>query len=144
MTNRAPRVAIVPCSGIGKSFGTVSREAAYEVCDVLRPDETDLVALSKLVLGDEEACRRVETQPVVTIDGCKLMCAATLVRLHGGAIASEVAVLDVYRRHRDLKPEGIAELNEAGGQLAQAVAGEIGETVDRVRRAGAAKGVSDA
>lgn len=49
------RIAIVPCSGIGKTFGTVSREAAYAVVEDLRPDRTELVALSLLVLGDEAA-----------------------------------------------------------------------------------------
>ncbi len=27
---------VVPCSGIGKTYGTVSREAAYEVTEDLR------------------------------------------------------------------------------------------------------------
>src|SRR5512139_1704874 len=98
MTTERPTVVIVPCSGIGKAFGTVSREAAYEVCEALRPDDTRLVALSKLVLGDEEACERVRTSPAITIDGCKLMCAATLVRLNAGTVVREVAVLDTYRR----------------------------------------------
>jgi hypothetical protein len=31
------KVIIVPCSGIGKPYGTVSREAAYEVTEDLRP-----------------------------------------------------------------------------------------------------------
>ena len=43
--NRDKRIVIVPCSGIGKSLGTVSREAAYELCDNLRPGDTQLVAL---------------------------------------------------------------------------------------------------
>ena len=132
MTTPGPRVVIVPCSGIGKPFGSVSREAAYEVCEVLRPDDTRLVALSKLVLGEEEACQRVRTSPAITIDGCKLMCAATLVRLNAGTLVREVAVLDAYRRHKDLKPEGIAELNEAGQQLARVVAGEIADTIDQI------------
>ena len=38
-------VVIVPCSGIGKTYGTVSREAAYEVTEDLRPGSTRLVAL---------------------------------------------------------------------------------------------------
>ena len=29
---RNSRVMIVPCSGIGKTFGSVSREAACEIC----------------------------------------------------------------------------------------------------------------
>ena len=55
MSQARPRVVVVPCSGIGKPFGTVSREAAYELCENLRPDDTKLVALAKLVLGDAAA-----------------------------------------------------------------------------------------
>lgn len=58
MTDRK-RVAIVPCSGIGKTYGSVSRDAAYDVTEDMRPAETQLVPLSLLVLGDEAArCRR--------------------------------------------------------------------------------------
>lgn len=123
-------VAVIPCSGIGKAFGTVSREAAYELCDALRPTETTLVALSKLVLGDEDAQARVRNNPAVTIDGCKLMCASKLVKLTGGAIAREVSVLDAFRDHKELKPEGIAELNDLGKQLARVIATEVSETLD--------------
>ena len=130
MSDATDRVVVVPCSGIGKSFGSVSRDAAYEVCDELRPGTTRLLALSKLVLGEAEARERVRTGSTITIDGCKLMCAATLVEQSGGAILRRVAVLDVYREHKDLKPEGIAELNEAGKQLARVIAEEIGTTID--------------
>ena len=47
------QVVIVPCSGIGKTYGTVSREAAYEVVEDLRPQTSQLVPLSLLVLGEE-------------------------------------------------------------------------------------------
>ena len=127
-----PSVVVIPCSGIGKAFGTVSREAAYELCENFRPADTNLVALSKLVLGEEDAQARVRSNPAVTIDGCKLMCASKLVKLSGGSVAREVSVLDVFREHKDLKPEGIAELNEAGKELARVIAAEISETLDKV------------
>jgi len=38
--------------------------------------------------------------------------------------------LDVYRRYKQFKPQGIAELNEGGQQLAGALAQEIAEVVD--------------
>ncbi len=57
------KVVIVPCSGIGKTYGTVSREAAYNVVEDLRPGETQLVALSRLVLGDEDARSAVDGLP---------------------------------------------------------------------------------
>ena len=124
------KVMVVPCSGIGKTYGTVSREAAYEVTEDRRPEATDLVALSLLVLGDEDARTRVRANPAVTIDGCKLACAAKMVQQSGGHVAADIAVLDVYRRNRELKPQGIAELNEGGQQLAHAVAAEIAAIVD--------------
>ena len=127
---QAQKIVIVPCSGIGKTYGTVSREAAYDVTEELRPEQTQLVALSKLVLGDAQACSRVANNPAVTIDGCKLACATKMVLESGGKIAREYAVLEVYRRYKQLKPQGIAELNEGGKQLARALADEIAEVVD--------------
>jgi len=124
------KVVIVPCSGIGKTYGTVSREAAYDITEDLRPEDTQLVALSKLVLGDESACSAISGNPAITIDGCKLACASKMVKESGGKVMQEIAVLDVYRRHKDFKPHGIAELNEGGRQLALALAEEIAVTID--------------
>ena len=41
-------------------------------------------------------------------------------------------MLDVYRRHKDLKPEGIAELNDAGQRLARVLAEEVTEKIDEL------------
>ena len=129
MSSDKTRVEVVPCSGIGKPFGTVSREAAYELCDELRPGSTRLVALARLVLGDPDARALVAQHRAVTIDGCKQMCAAKMVRESGGKVAREVAVLDVFRRHKELRPEGIAALNEAGRELARVLAEEVAESL---------------
>lgn len=127
------KVVIVPCSGIGKTYGTVSREAAYEVIEDLRPETTRLVALSMLVLGDDEARAAVTDSPAITIDGCKLACATKMVEESGGRVARDFAVLDVYRQNRKLKPQGIAELNEGGLQLAHVLAAEISVVVDELQ-----------
>jgi uncharacterized metal-binding protein len=127
-----PKVVIVPCSGIGKTYGSVSREAAYVVTEELCPEDTRLVALSKLVLGDEEARMIVAGSPAVTIDGCKLACATKMVQECGGTITRDFAVLDVYRRYKQFKPQGIVELNEGGMLLAEALADEISQVVDEV------------
>lgn len=133
MTGTRSRIVVVPCSGIGKTNGTVSREAAYEATEDLRPGETRLVALALLALGDEEARRTVAEAPAVTLDGCKLACASKMVRQSGGTVARELDVLDVFRRHRNLKPQGIAELNEDGAELAHALAKEVAAAVDDLR-----------
>jgi uncharacterized metal-binding protein len=127
------KLVVVPCSGIGKTYGTVSREAAYEITETVRPDDTQLVALSLLVLGDEAARAAVAANPAVTIDGCKLACATKMVQESGGRIAKDFAVLDVYRRYKQFKPQGIAELNEGGQKLARALAEEVASVVDEIR-----------
>ena len=130
MIDKNKKVIIVPCSGIGKPYGTVSREAAYAITEDLRPGQTQLVPLALLVLGDEESRSVVAACPAVTIDGCKLACAAKMVQQSGGTIAQEFAVLDVYRRYKDLKPLGITELNEGGQKLARVLAEEVAVVVD--------------
>ena len=132
----AKKIVIVPCSGIGKTYGTVSREAAYDVVEELRPDESQLVALSMLVMGDEGARAAVDGSQAITIDGCKLACASKMVRESGGTVAREHAVLDAYRRHKAFKPAGIAELNEGGIQLAHALAAEIATEIDELLEKG--------
>jgi len=130
------KVIIVPCSGIGKSFGTVSRMAAYQVTEDDRPDKTQLIPLALLVLGDEEARAVLAENPAITIDGCQLACASKMVRESGGKVARELAVLESYRRHRDLKPQGITELNEGGQKLAAVLAEEVDGMVDELLQEG--------
>ncbi len=132
MSDTPKRVVIVPCSGIGKSYGTVSRVAAYRVAEEDRPDQTQLVPLALLVMGDEESRKIVAESQAITIDGCKLACATKMVQQSGGQVARDFAVLDVYRRYREFKPQGIAELNEGGEKLAGALAKEIDRVVDEL------------
>ena len=125
-------VVVVPCSGIGKTYGTVGREAAYELAEELRPDCAEVVALSLLVLGDAETQARVQAAPAITIDGCKLACASKMVTESGGTVALEANVLDTFRRYRHLKPKGIAELNPEGQELACRMAEELAEAADKI------------
>jgi len=132
--SQGTRICIVPCSGIGKTYGSVTREAAFTVVEELRPETTQIIALSQLVLGDEDAQAAVRSAQVITLDGCKLTCASVNVRQAGGAVAREYAVLDFYRQHRDLKPQGIAELSEDGVALARALAQEVAEASDMLAK----------
>ena len=130
MSTLERKVMIVPCSGIGKTYGTVSRMTAYQVTEEDRPEQTRLVPLALLVMGDEEHGRMIADSPAITIDGCTLACATKMVQLKGGQVAREFAVLEAFRRHRDLKPQGIAELNEDGERLAAALAKEVVAEID--------------
>ncbi len=132
MSGARNTIVIVPCSGIGKPYGTVSRIAAYQVTEDYRPEQTQLVPLALLVMGDEEYGRIVKESRAISIDGCPQSCATKMVQQSGGLVVRECSVMESFRRHRDLKPQGIAELNEDGEKLADALALEIVAEVDRL------------
>ncbi len=140
MSGAKRKVPVVACSGIGKSLGAAAREAAYVLAEDLRPDETRIVALSLLVLGDEEARRGVAGGAAVAIDGCKLACAAKGLEASAAGRVHRVAVFDVLRKHRGLKPQGVTELNSDGLALAKAVADEAAGFVDAEIRGAATHG----
>lgn len=134
MTATQKRVMIVPCSGIGKAYGSVGREAMYALLEDLRPDATDTVCLSLLTLGDADAQAQVRDQPTITIDGCPSACAKVNVEAAGGKPAAEYRVYDVYRAHRELKVRSVSELGEAGRTMARILAEEIAVKVDELVR----------
>ena len=131
----ANKIMVIPCSGIGKAFGSISREAAYITIEELRPEATDTVCLSLLVMGDGETQRKVQGHSCITVDGCPIGCGRKNVELAGGTVVKALRVVDVYKEHHELKPRAITELDEAGRQLAQILAQRIAEEVDRIEEA---------
>jgi len=126
-------VVIVPCSGIGKAFGSVGREAAYVVTEELRPGCTSTVCLSLLTLGDEETQRRVRQHPTITIDGCPTACARVNVEQAGGKPAATFRVFDVFRQHKELKVRRVSDIGEPGKAMARILAEEVADKVDELR-----------
>jgi uncharacterized metal-binding protein len=131
---RQMKVWIVPCSGIGKTYGSVAREGAFIVTEELRPATAQVMSLALLVPEDSEARETIKVTKSITIDGCKLACAAKVVAETGGTVAHALQVLDVFREHRDLKPVGIAELNEGGKKLAAVLAEKVSVLVDEIEK----------
>ena len=75
---------MIPCSGIGKVHGLISREAVYRHWIHL-PGQADTVCLALLVTGDPET-REGPEAPCITLDGCPKLCAMKNVELSGGKI----------------------------------------------------------
>lgn len=132
MTIPQQRVMIVPCSGIGKAYGSVGREAMYTLLEELRPESTATVCLSLLTLGDADAQGEVRTHPTITIDGCPKACAKVNVQAAGGKPAAEFRVFDVYRTHKELKVRSVSDLGESGREMARILAEEIAAQVDKL------------
>lgn len=130
--NESKRVIVIPCSGIGKAYGSVGREATYTVLEDLRPNATETVCLSLLTLGDVDARAEVRSHPTITIDGCPKACAQVNVEAGGGAPTAIFRVYDVYRAHKELKVRSVSELGENGREMARILAEEIAAKVDEL------------
>ena len=68
-------ILVIPCSGIGKVHGLISREAAYRVTDAVASGAADTVCLALLVTGDAETRQKGQQTPCITVDGCPKLCA---------------------------------------------------------------------
>jgi uncharacterized metal-binding protein len=127
-------VLIIPCSGIGKAFGTISRDATFRVVEDLRKGESDTICLSLLVMGDEEAKGKIRTCKCIAVDGCPLECARKNIELSGGAPAASFRVVDLLREHRDLRPQRVTFLDEDGRKLSAILAEKIASKVDELTK----------
>jgi uncharacterized metal-binding protein len=128
------QVVIVPCSGIGKAFGSVGREAAYIVTEDLRPGSSRTLCLSLLTMGDEDAQGLVRDHATITIDGCPKACARVNVEQSGGKPSAAFRVFDVFRAHKELRTDGVSDIGDNGRRMAQILAAEVAETVDALQK----------
>jgi len=132
MGKKHKQVVVLPCSGIGKVFGALARETAYELVERVRPGLATLTCLPLLVIKDPEAVALVTENPVITIDGCPKDCAKKSVEAQGVQVAKACEAIKFYKEHRDLKPAGLAEVNDTGRKLAQVAAAELAQEVDKL------------
>jgi uncharacterized metal-binding protein len=128
------KVVIVPCSGIGKSLGTVGRVATYKVIEQMKPEETRTVCLALLTMGDDDALKLVRENPCIAVDGCPAQCSKKNIEASMGKLAHNIVVTDVLRKNRSLKPDGVIELNDQGDKLAEIIARTLSEKVDEILR----------
>ena len=125
-------VFVIPCSGIGKSLGTVGRKAAYKVIEELRPNQARTTCLALLTIGDEETLKMIRENPCISIDGCPAQCSKKNIEASKGKLVRSIMVTDVLRNHRGLKPEGVIKLNAEGEKLASLLADEVAKEVDKI------------
>jgi uncharacterized metal-binding protein len=130
---RDAKTLVIPCSGIGKVHGLLSREAAYRV--TAADPAADTVCLALLVTGDAETRQKVQQTPCIAVDGCPKLCALKNVELSGGKIAKAVRVYDTMKRHRgadfgnatSLSAEGWAVVDELAAEIRGATEGPANE-----------------
>ncbi len=118
-------VLVIPCSGIGKVHGLISREAAYLAADDLARETADTLCLALLVKGDAEAVEAVRSHACLTIDGCPKACAEKNVELAGGRVARAFQVTEAFQNRRGAKPGTASELSEDGWAITRDIAAAV-------------------
>jgi uncharacterized metal-binding protein len=129
-------VLVIPCSGIGKVHGLISREAAYLATDELAPGQTDTLCLALLVKGDAEAVEAVRSHFCITIDGCAKACAEKNVAIAGGQVVKAIQVAEAFKNHRGAKPGSATALTGDGWAITREIAASAVREAGRLRSGG--------
>lgn len=131
--NSMSKIKLIPCSGIGKVYGLMAREAILKVSNELMPEETEAVCLAHIVTGEDDAKEKVVCFTCVTMDGCPKMCAAKNVAFVGGNVVKEFKSIDAMKEHRGVDAGTATYLTDDGWQivdeLADMVKNEICEII---------------
>lgn len=129
MEREQDKVLVIPCSGIGKVHGLMSREAGYLVTDELAEEKADVVCLALLVKGDEETLADVSGHPCITIDGCGKACARKNVELAGGEVVEAFQTGRFLAGHRGAQPGSGSELTEEGWAITREIADAVANRI---------------
>ncbi|HUT81074.1 MAG TPA: putative zinc-binding protein [Candidatus Bathyarchaeia archaeon] len=129
------KVYIIPCSGMGKVYGSICRQAAYRVVNDLKPGKTAIECLPLIVKGKKEVVDELKKSKVITLDGCTAMCAYYDVSKVIEEPDAHFLSTSIVMENRDLKPEAdIYPLGENANALmeifAKQVAEKVGELLD--------------
>lgn len=124
------KVGIVACSGEELAEGTVTRLAALQVLEKLRPADTVTICLPLFLAGGEGDRAFARFYPTIAVDGCQLRCAARATEMYSGKPAASIVVTDVVNEAGLDQPEGLRRLNEAGLLAVEATAERMAFMVD--------------
>jgi uncharacterized metal-binding protein len=125
-------VLVIPCSGIGKVHGLISREATYLVTDELASGQADTLCLGLLVIRDADAVSSIKAQHCITIEGCPKACAEKNVRMAGGQVECSIQVAEVFKNHRGAKPGTATNLTQDGWAITKEVAQMVANEAARL------------
>jgi len=128
------KVKVIPCSGIGKVMGLLSRETAIAVTDNLCPDLAETACLGHLVTGDTEARSKVHGLKCIPIDGCTALCAEKAIEAAGGVVSARFRIVDELRNHRGKKPGDGSKLTEDGWSIVDELAAKVAHKVRELNK----------
>lgn len=128
--SRDKKVIVIPCSGIGKPIGTVSRETTYETIENLAKGKAETVCSALLVSGDKDTIKKVKDNYVITLDGCARRCAQKNVEQYGKTPDRSHMILKFAAANPDNKPQGLIDIGNGGRALVSTIADTVVKDLD--------------
>ena len=128
--SRDKKVIVIPCSGIGKPIGTVSRETTYEVIENLAKGKAETVCLALLTSQDKETIDKVKNNYCITLDGCARHCAKKNTEQCGKIPDKSYMILKFAAANPDKKPQGLIDIGDSGKALVDTISDTIAKDVE--------------
>lgn len=127
------KVYIIPCSGIGKVFGSIGREATYILANELKKNRVEIECLPLIVKGKKEVIEKLKENKIIAIDGCPLKCSYNNLIEKIGRVDAQLMTTDVVKKNRDLKPEpSIIPIGKNTKELSKRLAEEVSQKLDEL------------
>lgn len=126
------KVGIIACSGEELPEGTVSRLAALQVLEKLRPGDTVTICLPLFLAGGEGDRAFAKFYPTIAIDGCEKRCAYRGTEQYSNRPAFGIVVSNLVTEESLQQPQGCRTLNAAGMQAVERTAELAAEKVDEL------------
>jgi uncharacterized metal-binding protein len=132
------KVVIAPCTGMGQTAGTISRQAAYKVVEQLSPEVTVLLCLPAYNIDVEEDVEMVEQNPgrIIVIEGCANLCMTKVLKAKGHTPSVTVMIPRIVAKKGLIleRSKNRTRLTEAEERITSAIADEVVENVKSLKR----------
>jgi uncharacterized metal-binding protein len=127
------KVYIIPCSGIGKVFGSIGRETTFIVVNELAREKAELECLPLIVKGKKEVIEKLKENKIIAIDGCPLKCSYNNVMEQVGKVDAQFMTTNIVKDNRELKPEpSIMPIGENTKILSRKLAEQVSQKVEEL------------
>jgi len=131
------KVVIAPCTGMGQTAGTITRQAAYMVVEQLSPEDTVLLCPPAYNINVEEDVEMVEQNPgrIIVIEGCANLCMTKALKAKGHAPSVTIMIPKIVAKKGLTleKSKNRSRLTEVEDRIVSAVADEVVESVKSLK-----------
>jgi glycine cleavage system H protein len=115
-------ISILPCNGIDKSLGVITREVSLKVIEKKR--DVQLICPVLLNSGDKSYENLLQTSKIIIINGCMTRCPTKLIEKRKLKSFKQIMIPEMSKKYR-VKPSKDLILNEENIKLAELIADEI-------------------